>query len=92
MVSWLNAVRFQSQFGLAKGRPYSSEIRTQLPSILSYFLGIELHCHLVQSTGRVSTSAKNRVSLAILLAAGHFQTNPKTQITAFHHVVTYVAR
>jgi len=45
-----------------------------------------------QSTGRVSTSAENRVSLAILLAVGHFQANPKTQVTAFHDVVTYASR
>jgi hypothetical protein len=47
---------------------------------------------LAQSTGRVSTSAENRVSLAILLAVGHFQANPKTQVAAFHDVVTYASR
>jgi hypothetical protein len=45
-----------------------------------------------QSIGRVSTSAKNRVLLANLLAVGHFKANLKIQVTALHDVVTYASR
>jgi hypothetical protein len=66
-----------------------------LPSILIFALSRLLDDGPLpkkQSTSRVSTSAKNRISLANLLAVDRFRANPKIQAAAFHDVAIYVPR
>ena len=47
---------------------------------------------LAQSIGRVSTSAENRVSLAILLAVGCFPFALRIEVAALKEVMTYASR
>jgi hypothetical protein len=42
-----------------------------------------------QSTGRVSTSAENRILLANLLAMGRFPVTPRIEVAALKEVMTY---